>query len=96
MRSNNHAGSPIRRRVLAIVTPIALLTGGMLAASSAAEAATATTATPAATSATGSSHWDYACGTFTRTRIHCLVIKNTAAHPTAQTVRPDAIPSVEG
>jgi Putative Ig domain len=68
----------------------------MLAASSAAEAATATTATPAATSATGSSHWDYACGTFTRTRIHCLVIKNTAAHPTAQTVRPDAIPSGEG
>jgi subtilase family serine protease len=82
------------RRILAIATPIALLTGGMLAATSA--AADAATATTAATSATGSSHWEYACGTFTRTRIHCLVIKNTAAHPTAQTVRPNAIPSGEG
>ncbi len=29
-------------------------------------------------------------------RLVCLVIKNTAAHPTAQTVRPDAIPSGNG
>ena len=27
---------------------------------------------------------------------HCLVIKNTAAHPTAQTVGPNAIPSGSG
>jgi subtilase family serine protease len=62
----------------------------MLAASPA--IASAATAAPAR-SASASSHWVYACGTFTRTRIHCLVIKNTAAHPTAQTVRPAAVPN---
>jgi subtilase family serine protease len=39
----------------------------------------------------------FSCGkTFTPGKKHCLVIKNTAAHPTAQTVRPDAIPSGNG
>ena len=39
----------------------------------------------------------FSCGkSFTPGKKHCLVIKNTAAHPTAQTVRPDAIPSGDG
>jgi hypothetical protein len=63
----------------------------MLAASPA--IASTAPAGAAATSASSSSHWVYACGTFTRTKIHCLVIKNTAAHPTAQTVRPMAVPN---
>jgi subtilase family serine protease len=63
----------------------------MLAAPALAYAGTAASVTPAA-SASGSSHWVYACGTLTRGRLHCLVIKNTAAHPTAQTVRPEANP----
>jgi subtilase family serine protease len=63
----------------------------MLAASPA--IASTASAGSASASASSSSHWDYACGTFTRTRIHCLVIKNTAAHPTAQTVRPMAVPN---
>jgi subtilase family serine protease len=55
-------------------------------------------ATPAvAASAQIPSNWHYACGpSFKPDKLNCLVIKNTTAHPTAQTVRPDAIPSGEG
>jgi subtilase family serine protease len=84
---------PLRRRILAIATPVALLAGGGLAASSAAYAASTTTATVSS----GSSHWVYACGSkFSPNKLKCLVIKNTAAHPTAQTVRPNAIPAGNG
>jgi subtilase family serine protease len=39
----------------------------------------------------------FSCGkAFTPGKQKCLVIKNVAAHPTAQTVSPDAIPSGEG
>jgi subtilase family serine protease len=58
--------------------------------------ATALAATPAAASAPASSHFVNVCGSLTSARFHCLSIKNTAAHPTAQTVRPDAIPSGDG
>ena len=58
--------------------------------------ATALAATPAAASAPNP-HFVYSCGdNFTPGTIHCLVIKNTAAHPTAQTVRPGAIPAGNG
>jgi subtilase family serine protease len=55
-------------------------------------------ATPAvAASAQIPSNWHYACGpSFKPDKLNCLVIKNTTAHPTAQTVRPGAIPSGEG
>jgi subtilase family serine protease len=81
-------------RSLAIVTPIALIAGGMLAVAPAAVLA----ATPAAASVSASSpDWVFACGkSFTPGKKHCMVIKNKAAHPTAQTVRPGAIPSGEG
>jgi hypothetical protein len=93
LRSNNHVSMPLRRRILAIATPVALLAGGGLAASSAAYAASTTTATVSS----GSSHWVYACGSkFSPNKLKCLVIKNTAAHPTAQTVRPNAIPAGNG
>jgi hypothetical protein len=86
VRSHNRAGQPTRRRWLGIAAPVAVLAGGMVAVTPAA----ARTVSPAATS---SSHFVYACGsTLTRARFHCLAIKNTAAHPTAQTVRPGAIP----
>jgi subtilase family serine protease len=62
----------------------------------AATPAAASVATPAAASASPSS-WVFSCGkSFTPGKKKCLVIKNTAAHPTAQTVRPDAIPSGDG
>jgi len=62
----------------------------------AATPAAASAATPAAASASPSS-WVFSCGkSFTPGKKHCLVIKNTAAHPTAQTVRPDAIPAGNG
>ena len=58
--------------------------------------ATALAATPAAASAPNP-HFVYSCGDkFTPGTFHCLVIKNTAAHPTAQTVRPGAIPAGNG
>ncbi|MFY9927603.1 MAG: putative Ig domain-containing protein, partial [Streptosporangiaceae bacterium] len=39
----------------------------------------------------------FSCGkSFQSGKKNCLVIKNTAAHPSAQTVRPDAVPSGEG
>jgi subtilase family serine protease len=72
---------------MAIITPIAVLAAGALAATP----ATALAATsPAA-------HFQYACGdNFAQGKLHCLVIKNTAAHPDAQSVRPSAIPSGNG
>jgi hypothetical protein len=86
--------------LLAIVTPIALIAGGMLAATPAAilaaTPAAAAVATPAASSASPA-NWVFSCGkSFVPGKKKCMVIKNTAAHPTAQTVRPDAIPSGEG
>ena len=81
---------------LAIGIPIALLAGGMLAATPATAYAGTAPSVSTAGQASGSSHWVYACGTFTRGKLHCLVIKNTAAHPTAQTVRPNAIPAGNG
>jgi subtilase family serine protease len=63
----------------------------------AATPAIAMAATPAAAASTSSSHLDYACGNgFKPGKINCLVIKNTTAHPSAQTVRPDAVPSGDG
>ena len=93
MRLNN----PDRKRIprpLAIITPIALVAGGMLAVTPAVVMA----ATPAvAATAQIPSNWHYACGdSFKPGKEDCLVIKNTTAHPTAQTVRPGAIPSGEG
>jgi subtilase family serine protease len=100
LRAHHRGDKPTRHRSLAVVTPIALIAGGMFAATPAAilaatpaSASVATTATPALTSA----NWVYSCGkSFTPGKKHCLVIKNMAAHPTAQTVRPNAIPSGEG
>jgi hypothetical protein len=69
---------------------IALIVGGVIGATPASARATF----PSMTSA---SNFDYACGSsFSHGRANCLVIKNTTAHPTAQTVRPGAIPSGEG
>jgi hypothetical protein len=100
LRANHRGDRPKRHRSLAIVTPIALIAGGLLAATPAAilaaTPAAASVAAPAAPSAT-SANWVFSCGkSFMPGKKHCLVIKNTAAHPTAQTVRPDAIPSGEG
>ena len=92
MHAENRRGRSTRRRALAIITPIAALAAGMLAAYPAAAQA----ATPAATSVPGA-NFHYPCGdSFKPGTIHCLVIKNTTAHPTAQNVRPDAIPSGNG
>src|SRR5580693_5294004 len=53
--------------------------------------------TAAASTAQIPSNWHYACGnSFKPGKLNCLVIKNTTAHPTAATVRPNAIPSGEG
>jgi len=100
LRANHRGDRPKRHRSLAVITPIALIAGGMLAATPAAilaaTPAAASAATPAAASASPSS-WVFSCGkSFTPGKKHCLVIKNTAAHPTAQTVRPDAIPAGNG
>ena len=99
MRANHRGDKPTRHRSLAIVTPIALIAGGVLAATPAAVLA----ATPAAASVTApaatpaSADWVFSCGkSFTPGKQKCLVIKNAAAHPTAQTVRPNAIPSGNG
>jgi Putative Ig domain len=55
-------------------------------------------ATPAAAAtAQIPSNWHYACGdSFKPGKLNCLVIKNTSAHPSALTVRPNAIPSGDG
>src|SRR5580693_3027245 len=53
--------------------------------------------TAAASTAQIPSNWHYACGnSFRPGKQKCLVIKNVAAHPTAQTVRPNAIPAGNG
>jgi subtilase family serine protease len=94
LRATNLRRKPARRRWLSVITPIALIAGGMLAGTPAVALAAATTP---ATSASGSSGWMFACGkSFVPGKKHCLVIKNTAGHPTAQTVRPGAIPSGNG
>ena len=99
MRANHRGDKPTRHRSLAIVTPIALIAGGMLAATPAAVLA----ATPAAASVTTpgatptQANWVFSCGkSFTPGKQKCLVIKNKAAHPSAQTVSPNAIPSGNG
>jgi subtilase family serine protease len=89
MGVRHHGGRPTRRRWLAIVTLTALLAGGALAG--------ALAVAPAAASASASSHFGYPCGaSFTPGRFHCLAIENMAAHPTAKTVRPGAIPAGNG
>jgi len=94
LRANHEGGWRIRRRSLAIITPIALIVGGVIAATPAVAGA-ATTSAAAPTQIP--SNWHYACGnSFKPGKLDCLVIKNTTAHPTAQTVRPGAIPSGEG
>jgi hypothetical protein len=100
LRANHRGDKPTRHRSLAIITPIALIAGGMLAATPAtilaAGPAAASVTTHAAPSLT-SAGWVFSCGkSFTPGKKHCLVIKNTDAHPTAQTVSPDAIPSGDG
>ena len=99
MRANHCGDKPTRHRSLAIVTPIALIAGGVLAATP----ATILAATPAAASVTASAatpaapDWVFSCGkSFIPGKQKCLVIKNAAAHPTAQNVRPNAIPSGSG
>jgi subtilase family serine protease len=90
LQAENRRGRSIRRRALAIITPIAALAAGVLAATPVSALAATTPTAPA-------SHFQYSCGSsFTAGKFHCLVIKNTAAHPTAQNVRPDAIPSGNG
>jgi subtilase family serine protease len=99
LRANHRGDRPKRHRSLAIVTPIALIAGGVLAATPAAvlaaSPAAASVTTPAATST--QADWVFSCGkAFIPGKQKCLVIKNKAAHPTAQTVSPGAIPSGEG
>ena len=99
MRANYRGDKPTRHRSLAIVTPIALIAGGVLAATP----ATILAATPAAASVTAPAatpvapDWVFSCGkSFIPGKQKCLVIKNAAAHPTAQNVGPNAIPSGSG
>jgi subtilase family serine protease len=78
------------------VTPIALLAGGVLLAGGALAGTPAAVlaVAPAAASTSVPSNFAYACGaSFRPGKATCLAIENTAAHPTAQTVRPGAIPS---
>ncbi|HEX3955165.1 MAG TPA: putative Ig domain-containing protein [Trebonia sp.] len=92
MRSNHHGGRRPLRRLLAIITPIAFVTGVTLAVTP----AIAMAATPTAT-VSASSHFKFACGdSFKPGKFNCMVIKNTSVHPNAQTVQPDAIPSGNG
>jgi hypothetical protein len=99
LRANHRGDKPARHRSLAIVTPIALIAGGMLAATP----ETILSATPAAASVTAPAatpvapDWVFSCGkSFIPGKQKCLVIKNAAAHPTAQNVGPNAIPSGSG
>src|SRR5271156_4797847 len=100
LRANHRGDKPTRHRSLAIITPIALIAGGMLVATPALLAVTpaaASVATPAAASAGPSSGWVFSCGkSFIPGKQKCFVIKNTAAHPSAQTVSPNAIPAGNG
>jgi hypothetical protein len=87
LRASHHGSRRTLGRWAAIITPIALATGGLLAATP----AIATAATNA------SSHWTWACGSSLKPgKFNCFAIKNTGAHPNAQTVQPDAIPSGNG
>jgi hypothetical protein len=100
LRANHRGDKPTRHRSLAIVTPIALIAGGVLAATPAAviaaTPAAASVAAPAASSP-AAPDWVFSCGkAFIPGKKKCLVIKNAAAHPTAQTVGPNAIPSGSG
>ncbi len=100
MRANHRGDKPTRHRSLAIVTPIALIAGGVLTATPAAvlgaTPAAASVAAPAASSP-AVPNWVFSCGkAFIPGKKKCLVIKNAAAHPTAQTVGPNAIPSGSG
>jgi putative Ig domain-containing protein len=91
LRPIRHDGKKTLRRSLAITAPIALIAAGVLAATPAAHA------TDSAAPSAVPSNWHYACGnTFKPGKLNCLVIKNTTAHPTAQTVRPGAIPAGDG
>jgi hypothetical protein len=95
LRANHRGDKPTRHRSLAIITPIALIAGGVLAATP----ATILAATPAAASVTAPAapDWVFSCGkSFIPGKQKCLVIKNAAAHPTAQNVSPNAIPSGSG
>jgi subtilase family serine protease len=100
LRANHRGDKPARHRSLAIVTPIALIAGGVLAATPAAVlAATPAAASVAAPAASSPAvpNWVFSCGkAFIPGKKKCLVIKNAAAHPTAQTVGPNAIPSGSG
>ena len=93
MLANHHGSRRRPRRPLAIFTTIALMLGAMLAVTP----AIVLSASPAAASTSSLPRFVFPCGTsFGLDKLHCLVIKNTAAHPTAQTVRPNAIPSGNG
>jgi len=95
LRAIHHGSRRTWRLLLAVVTPIALMTGGILIATP----AIATAATPA-TSTSVASRWVWACGSkFTPDKFNCMVIKNASAHASAQSAQadqPDAIPSGDG
>ena len=93
LQTNHRRGRSTRRRALAIVTPIAALAAGLLATTP----VTALAATSPAATTGPASHFRYSCGdNFSSGAKHCFVIKNTAAHPSAKTVQPNAIPSGNG
>jgi subtilase family serine protease len=93
LQTDHRRGRSTRRRALAIVTPIAALAAGLLAATP----VTALAATSPAATTGPAAHFKYSCGdNFSSGAKHCFVIKNTAAHPTAKTVQPNAIPSGNG
>src|SRR5271166_2629661 len=92
LHANHHGGKRPLGRLLAIITPIALVTGVTLAVTP----AIAMAATPAAATS-ASSNFKWACGqSFKPGKFNCMVIKNTSVHPTAETDQPDAIPSGDG
>jgi subtilase family serine protease len=92
LRTNHDGSRRALRRWLGIVTPVALATG-LLTASP----AIATAGTSGSALASASSHFHYACGSsFKPGKLNCFAIKNTAAHPNAETVRPGAIPAGNG
>ncbi|HLK76666.1 MAG TPA: putative Ig domain-containing protein [Streptosporangiaceae bacterium] len=97
MRVSHRGDKPTRHRPLAIITPIALIAGGMIAATPAVVLA----ASPAAASVTAPSaavNWIFSCGkSFIAGKQKCFVIKNAAAHPAAQPAgAPAAIPAGTG
>jgi subtilase family serine protease len=91
VRAKNHEGKRRRFRLLAIITPIALAAFGLFVVTPtiASAATTPISSVPA--------NWHYACGSkISPGRINCMAIKNTTAHPSAASVRPDAVPSGDG